>query len=162
MTYELVYIIPAQVTDAELPGIQGKVTALVEAAGAKIVTDRNVGRLKLAYPVKGSKFGHYFMVKFEANPEALPKLNESLRLSTDLSRFEIALAPKSGKEIPKILSFEEARMRGREERSSVGTRPTAPAQQAEAAPVQEAAAKSGMSMDDLDKKLDQILNEKVE
>lgn len=161
MTYELVYVIPAQHTDAELPGIQAKITGLVEASGAKVKSDKNVGRLKLAYPVKGSKFGHYFMVNFEASAEVLPKLNESLRLSTDLARFQVSIASKTAKDIGKILSFEEARLRGREERVAPGTRaPGAPV--GEAAPVQDAPAKSGMSMDDLDKKLDQILNEKVD
>lgn len=160
MTYELVYIIPAQHTDAELPGIQAKITGLVEASGAKVKSDKNVGRLKLAYPVKGSKFGHYFMVNFEATAEVLPKINESLRLSNDLARFQISIASKLGKDVGRILSFEEARMRGREERSAQGTRVPG-VSVGDSVSVQDAPAKSGMSMDDLDKKLDQILNEKV-
>jgi|GEM_PF-1368805 len=162
MTYELVYIIPAQFTEGELPGIQAKVAGLVEVAGAKIVADKNVGRLKFAYPVKGGRYGHYFQVNFEADTQVLPKLNEALRLSSDLVRFQISASTKVGKEPAKIIGFDDAKMRPREDRGVLPPGKAAVAAAVEAAPVQESATTSGLSMEDLDKKLDQILNEKVD
>lgn len=154
MRYELIYIIPAQVTEAELPAIQAKVKESLEAAGAKITTEKNVGRLKLAYPLKQSKYGYYFLAEFEAGPDALLKITNALRLSTDMARFQIAALKGESKPVEKLLSFEEAKMRAREERGARESK--APVVEPM---IQEAAVKPAMSLEDLDKKLDQILNE---
>lgn len=161
MLYELLYILPARHTDAELPALQAKITSLLEAAGVKIVRNESAGKLKLAYAIKNNRYGQFFLVSFEADPALMQKLNETLRLSTDLGRYHITHATLPEKEFMKIVSFEDAKSRAREDRAAAPTyRVPATANDARPEPAPVAvAAKPAMSMEDLDKKLDQILNE---
>ncbi|TAL19536.1 30S ribosomal protein S6 [Patescibacteria group bacterium] len=165
MFYELLYVIPARYTDTEVAGIQAKVAALLEGAGVKISRHEEAGKLKFAYPMGQDRFGHYFIAHFEAAPEAVAKIEGGLRLSTDISRHNLAKLEREAKGPVKLLSFEEAKARAREARESRLAGPAvAPGRVAPtsvAAPVQEAAVKSTLSDEELNKKLDEILNEQV-
>ncbi|MBP9748636.1 30S ribosomal protein S6 [Patescibacteria group bacterium] len=160
MLYELLYILPARHTDAELPELQAKITSLIEAAGVKVVRNESAGKLKLAYAIKNNRYGQFFLVYFEAPEAAMQKVNEALRLSTDLGRYQISRATMPEKESMKILSFEDAKTRAREDRAAAPSYRGPAAAEAMPEPVPAVAAKpSALSMEDLDKKLDQILNE---
>lgn len=164
MLYELLYILPARHTDTELPEVQAKITALIEASGAKIARNESAGKLKLAYPIKNNRYGQFFIVYFDAPKDVMQKLNETLRLSADLGRYQISKATMPEKETMKILSFDDAKSRAREDRAAAPTYRGAPASAdvaPEAAPAVAAKAAASLSMEDLDKKLDQILNEQA-
>lgn len=160
MMYELLTILPAQYTEAELPAIRAKISALVTDSGAKIVREDDAGKIKLSYPIKQSKFGHFTVVFFEAEPGLLPKINNSLRLSSEIARYQILSVKQESKEAVKVMSYEDARNRGRENREE--RQKAAVAMNADI-PMQEAPAanQAPISMEDLDKKLDEILNEEV-
>ncbi len=164
MNYELIYIVPAQFTDTELPAVQAKIAAVLETAGAKILRHEAAGKLKLAYPIKHGRFGQFFLAYFEAEKSQLAKIQELLRMTVEIVRFQIAVGPKDPKGMKgqgAVISFDDARRLAREERLTSSQARAAAPSPTDAAPVQETAVKSGMSMEDLDKKLDQILNEGV-
>lgn len=162
MMYELLTILPAQYTEAELPAMRAKISALVTDAGATIVREDDAGKIKLSYPIKQSRYGHFTVVYFESEPGFLPKINNSLRLSSEIARFQILSVKKEAKEPVKVMSYEDARGRGRETRED-RQKATAAAVAVAGTHIQEAAVPGApaISMEDLDKKLDEILNEKV-
>ena len=166
MIYEFLYILSAQYTEAELTATQQKVVGLLEGAGVKIVQQDPSIKLKMGYPIQQNRFGHYSIVYFECETDALPKIQNQLRLSTDIARFQITKVRALPKMPVSLMSFEDVKIRAREAReeySSGGSgRPTHNAP-VTAAPVhtEALAASPAMSMEDLDKKLDQILNEEV-
>jgi ribosomal protein S6 len=162
MLYELLYILPAKHTDAELPALQAKITSLIEAAGVKIVRNESAGKLKLAYPIKNNRYGQFFLVYFDAPETVLQKVNEALRLSTDLGRFQISRAALPEKESMKLVSFEDAKNRAREDRAAAPSHRGGAVEDArESAPAAVSPKVPALSMEDLDKKLDQILNEQA-
>lgn len=164
MNYELIYIVPAQFTDAELPAVQAKIAVVLETAGAKILRHEAAGKLKLAYPIKHGRFGQFFLAYFEAEKNQMAKVQELLRMTTEIARFQIAIGPRDSKGMKgqgAVISFDDARRIAREDRLASSQVRTPASSLADAAPVQETAVKSGMSLEDLDKKLDQILNEGV-
>lgn len=152
--YELLYIIPAKHTEDEIKAIVAKIDGISKALGANVTATHDLGKRKLAYPIQHVRTGHYVLVHYDAETAVTPKLNETLRLSTDILRHLII---KRDKHLTKIPSFaeEEARRERDEEQSQYrepahavpAPRPAAPAQ--------------AMSMEELDKKIDDILTEEV-
>jgi len=149
--YELLFIIPAKFTETELGEQADKIKAIVTAAGASVTETHDLGRRKLAYPIKNVRTGNYFLSYFDAEQGAVAKLNEMLRLSSDVLRHLIVVRDEK---ITKVPSFAEEEMR--RERQEAPTRAPQPVpQQAPLAP------KEKITMEELDKKLDEILTDDI-
>lgn len=86
MKYELFVIIPAKYSETELPGIFDGITDAIKSAGAEVSSREDMGKQKLAYPIGGNHFGHLLLIKMEAASEIAKKLNEQLRLRPDIIR----------------------------------------------------------------------------
>jgi small subunit ribosomal protein S6 len=152
--YELLYIIAAKYTDSEIEALMEKIKGLVTSAGGSVTEMHNLGRRKLAYPINHVRNGNYVLVYFSAETSVLAKLNETLRLSADVLRH--ILVTKS-QYLTKIPSFAELTEIRRDDDETPRPRQMAPIQ----APIVVKAAAAPVSMEDLDKKLDQILTEEV-
>jgi small subunit ribosomal protein S6 len=149
--YELLYIIPAKYTEAEVKSIMDKTKGIIESAGAAKVSEmHNLGKRRLAYPIGQVRFGNYVLVWLEAEPKTVAKIDELLRLDIEVTRHLITLRDKNIKTIP---SFAEEEPKHRDERDE-RPRFAAPMQ----APMLPAAP---VNPEELDKKLDAILNEEV-
>jgi small subunit ribosomal protein S6 len=152
--YELLTILPAKYTESELEAMADKIKGQVTAAGGNVSEVHNLGKRRLAYPIGNVRTGSYVLFFFEAEGAVLGKLNDTLRLSTDLLRHLIV---ERGPHITKLPAFTEEEAR-RERRPYEETRrqPTPVS-----APIQQAPSKEKISMEELDKKLDQILTEDI-
>jgi len=155
MKYELLYIVPTQYTDAEVETIKGTVAGLIEASGSKISRHEILGKLKLAYPIKRVRHGSYVLAHFEAEPTALANIDRQLRLATEVLRHQIVVLTPAAEAHPfQMISYvaplsEEARA---EEAPRSARTPVAAAP----APVMKREDPS-ITMEELDKKLDEIL-----
>ncbi len=152
--YELLYIVPAKYTDAEISSLMEKVKGMVATAGGNVTEMHNLGKRKLAYSIGQTRNGNYILKYFEAEPSALAKLNDTLRLSTDLVRHLIVLRDKYLVKIPSLVE-EVGRSEDDERPRVMASAPVAPKVQAAVIP------QDPMSMEELDKKLDEILTEEV-
>lgn len=153
--YELLYILPAKYTDAEVSSMIEKIKGIVTGMGAVVSETHDMGKRKLAYPINHVRNGNYVLTYFESAPDVMAKLNETLRLSVDILRHIIVTRDPHLKNIPSLVEVEERR---NEEGEVEKRRDRAPLVQVKAPGV---AAKDPMSMADLDKKLDAILTEEV-
>ena len=162
--YELMYIIPSRYTDAEVEGVAKTVSGMVEKAGGTIVKTTMLGKLKLAYPIKGIRHGTYALTYFNAEPAIIAELDRALGLADEVLRHTMLVA-KAGAENKKVeLNAYVAPLseEGRDTRDE--RRPSAPAPVRAAAPAPAAAvrpAEPAMSIEELDKKLDEILDADV-
>jgi len=95
--YELLYLIPAPLTEKDLPNISKKVKGLIEKLGGKINKEENLGNKKLAYPIKQVYRGFYLLLKFEIAPTKLNELDQKLKLMPELLRCLITKAIKEKK-----------------------------------------------------------------
>lgn len=141
--YELFYIIPAKYTDDEVQGVTSRVTSLLEKNGATVVTANALGKQKLAYPIKKFRFGHEFLIDFNADKAALLPIQGELRIDSSITRF--MLSHKSTK--AKKLNLEE-RPRTREQKPQAEAR--APKAQVPA-----------ISEEQLEKRIEEVLEEPV-
>ena len=164
--YELLYILPARYADSEIDGLRAKVAGMIETAGGKVTRNESLGKIKLAYIIKKQQHGTYVLVHFTAEPTVIAPLDRTFRLSDEILRHMIVdLVPSQEKAVVQIQSYvaplsEEAREMPRR---PVGTpTPARPSAPLAAAPASAAEVAPSLSMAELDKKLDEILDKDVE
>ena len=148
--YELLYIVPAVMTDAEAETVNAKVTEMVKATGAQIIRVENLGKIKLAYPIKHQKYGFYMLVQFDAEAEVISKLEYDLRLNENILRHQlIARGEGADKKAYKLEAYQ----------SPISEEGFAPRRGASAPMTAAPIIKKGpeMTIEELDKKLDAIL-----
>lgn len=113
--YELLYIISASFTDEEMGAVEGRVKALLEKNGATVNTVTRLGKFRLAYPIKHVRHGHYVLVRFAADTQAMAKIDEALRISNDVLRHLIVHAEDAGSEKFDLVQFTEVSVDARQE-----------------------------------------------
>jgi len=96
--YELLYIIPATLTDEEVGGVETKVSAIIAKCGASIESTKRLGKFRLTYPIKKQRHGHYVLVMVNAEPAAVAKIDENLRMMSEVVRHLILRADEAGSE----------------------------------------------------------------
>ena len=154
--YEILYILPASFTPEETLPVVEKVAALIKDNGGDITKDENMGKQKLAYPIKNLSHGYYFLYEFDLPKAHLQKLTQTLQLETDVVRFLIVKKRvKTEKEISEEKLMQE-RLAKRKEKEiekmkEESTSAKTPADN-------EKKPKEKISLEDLDKKLDEILD----
>ncbi len=87
--YELLYIIPGHYTDEEGESIIDKINDLVKKCGGEITLTDNLGNTKFAYPIRGIQSGSYIVIEFNAEPEKIKELDNALKLVPEILRFQI-------------------------------------------------------------------------
>ena len=151
--YELLYILPTKYTDEEITGVIAKLTEEMKVSGVNIIRAEQAGKLKLAYPIRHQRYGYYVIASIEAEFETLKKLQTYLKMNLEILRSAIykassaraAAATFALKELGEITP--DSRPPMVREKKFI---PSAPV----SAPVAE---KPKMSMEELDQKLDKIL-----
>lgn len=84
--YELGFIIPISVTEADVPAVVTMVREWVEAQQGTVNNVDNWGRRRLAYPIDDYREGYYVFFKMSYPPQALGELERQLRLSDRVIR----------------------------------------------------------------------------
>lgn len=93
--YELLYIVSNQYTENEVEKIILKINDLIEKAGAQIGYHKNLGKKKLAYPIKKVMHGYYILTQFELDDKAqINNINNAINLDKEIVRGLISIADK--------------------------------------------------------------------
>lgn len=137
--YELLYIIPNQYAEEEVETVIGKINDLVKKQSGEITLTDNLGNNKFAYPIGGAQSGNYIVVEFNAEPEKIRGLDSILKLAPEVLRHQIYL-----KKMKTAEEIEEERVRQKKMAEKVTAEKTALAPK--------------VSLEELDKKLGEILD----
>lgn len=177
MMYELLYIIPATIADDELSSAEGAVAAILEKHGARVAESVRLGKLRFAYPIKKTRYGHYTLVHFNAEGGALAKIEADLRILNTVLRYlilkqegetktpftliqysEVNVETKDGGRRRKKSGVEKKDTASREEITS-GVKAIETAEDAETpnVSVEDDASAAPLSDQELDKKLSDVL-----
>lgn len=165
--YELLYAIPGRVSEAEIPGVVKRIDDLLASLGASIEKKEELGSQKLAYKIKQEKYGFYVCIVFELNKSKLKELHDKLELDTEVLRFLIVTTQKkTAEDLARQAKIQEKiQSRKKEEVKKVLAHQVAKETEekpaAAPAPIIEAEVKEKVSMEDLDKKLDEILDQNI-
>lgn len=161
--YELLYIICNKYTEDEIKPICESVNKLIEKYEGKVTYTEEWGKKKLAYPIKHFGHGYYFLNEFDMPSRSVNGLNNELRLSSELLRHVIVSIKKrtpeeiKAEKIKAEKIFKDAfgeKRAVRKEDDDIAVTPTRP----EAAVQEEIVSKKkDLNLQDLDDKLDKIL-----
>lgn len=86
-TYEALYIASPNVEDGDIQTLSQEVQDLVTQNGGTIVRSEIWGKRKLAYLVKKYSEGNYILLRFQANPEFIQKLELWFKLHETVIRY---------------------------------------------------------------------------
>ena len=159
MKYELLYIIPSSFADAEVEGVQKTVAGIVQEAGGEVFKDESLGKIKLAYPINHVRHGTYILVYFTAETNQIKDLDNKLRLNDEVLRHTIVkLDPASEAKNYELTSYvapltAEGTPAFTKKKPVPKLAPPPPTKTEETAPK--------MTVEELDKKLDEILESDV-
>ncbi len=149
--YVLNVLVSGTFLDEQIKEVNEKVSALVKSLGGTLISMSEPARRRLAYVIKKIRNGVYVDVVFSLDEKVLPKLEKELKLNLEIMRFQIL------KQQPVKLKSISRPVEIKKELNKEPFTPLFESVQPEKPPVKEASKK--ISMEDLDKKLDEILEE---
>lgn len=147
--YELLYIIPTSFTEDEAGTIEQKVSALISKYGGTVEDMTRLGKLRMAYEIKNQRHGFYVLSHFSADRESLAKIDENLRITSELLRHLILRADEAGDAKFELVEFKEINLDNKEDKPRRRETPK------EEAPKEEKKEESK----DIDTKIEQALSE---
>lgn len=152
--YEFTFIVPGSASEDQHPAIFEKLkTLLTKNQAQKITPTLEIGRKKLAYPINHLRHGFYFTWEFDLPPQNLLTIESELKISKDVLRCIIVnkriktVAEIAREERVKDIQIKEQLKKEKEKEAVVEKK--------------EKPEKAKVSLDDLDKKLDELLNEDI-
>lgn len=156
--YELLYIIPVKYTEEEVEKINKTVKDLIIEKGGEIIREDSLGLLRLAYPIKQVYQGYYPVIVFSLEEKDIKSVDRELKLMNEVLRYQIVNKIIGAEKQLKEAIFKEKKEKledQREERK----------QQKQPTPVKKAEPKKEpkkkVDIDELEKKLDKILDSDI-
>lgn len=77
--YELMYILASSVSDDQVPSTAQAIEQFVTDNGGTEMSHEQLGKKKLAYPIKKTRNGHYGVITFTAEGKGVNALDAKLR-----------------------------------------------------------------------------------
>ena len=154
--YELTYIIPGNLSEDEHPKVQEKVNSLLKQVEAQITSTEDLGKKKLAYPIKHLRHGFYKTLTFYLEPTKLKEIENELKLEANILRFLVIRSHE--KTEAEIAAEEKAKTSRVKDKIAEKTKE---AKAEEKVKKEVKTEKKKVSLEDLDKKLDELLEEEV-
>lgn len=109
--YELLFILPGTMSEDEIKPVADSVKTIVEDLGGTDVVWQDLGKTRLAYPIKHIRYGYFQLFYFKGGPTVAPALNEKLRLMAQFIRVVLRKMDANKKKIEKIVAIDDVRSR---------------------------------------------------
>jgi len=84
--YELMYLLGSQIADTEIPAVTAQILKFVEDFGGSEIKETQLGKKKLAYPIKKTRNGHYVVVEFVMDGQKVNDLEAKIRTQNTVIR----------------------------------------------------------------------------
>ena len=109
--YELLFVLPGTLSENEVAPAAEKIKAIVEKAGSKNVKLQDLGKSRIAYPVRHIRYGYFQLCHFEAEPKNVLEISNTLRLMPEVLRAMINVREKAGVMLDKISAISDVTVR---------------------------------------------------
>ncbi len=165
MNYEILYIVPNKYSETEIKAVDEKIDSILTDNKAAIIKTDHWGKKKLAYPINHYDYGYYTLIIFSATDGAIAKINEKLNLNQDVIRFQIVKEIKKSPIIKgkkKIKTIKETMPVEKDKKIESETKkPKKIEKEGKKTEEEKEGAKKQekIKINDLDKKLDELLEE---
>src|SRR3989338_6340674 len=88
--YELMYLLCSNVAETEVPALSAQLLQHIADLGGQNVQETNLGKKKLAYPIKKTRNGFYIVVNFEMDGKSLNSFDAKIRsMNSSIIRYLI-------------------------------------------------------------------------
>jgi small subunit ribosomal protein S6 len=81
------YILASSVSDDQIPDVTGQILQIVSDFGGTDVQETQLGKKKLAYPVKKTRNGFYSVIDFTAEAQKINDLDAKIRTQNTIIRY---------------------------------------------------------------------------
>lgn len=88
-TYEALYIGSPDLEDGDIQTLSQEAEAFITSNGGTIVRSEIWGKRKLAYMVKKYSDGNYILMRFQADPDFILKLEQWFKLNDAVIRYMV-------------------------------------------------------------------------
>lgn len=152
--YELLIVLPGTMAEEEVAPVAEKVQKLLEDNGATNIVADDMGKSRMAYPMKHIRYGYFRAFRFDAEPAAIPEVQAKLRLFKELLRAMINTFDPAKREAS------AARLMKQRQESAMNTSKEevkAEEPKKEESKEEEKPTEEKVAMEDIDKKLDELL-----
>jgi len=156
--YEALFIIPNKFTEEEAKVLMDKVGKIITENGGAITHNEYWGKKKLAYEIKHNAYGYYGLFEFDLEGKFLAKIDQTLRLSTDVLRHQIIV--KKAKTVEEIAKEKAIRVKIDSKKVEEEKKKEEKVKQASLSSAPAKAKDKKVDLKDLDEKLEGILNAK--
>ncbi|MBI3231906.1 MAG: 30S ribosomal protein S6 [Candidatus Doudnabacteria bacterium] len=88
--YELMYLLGANVAETDVPVVSAQVLKAAQDNGGTQIQETQLGKKKLAYPIKKTRNGFYVVVNFEMDSGKISRLDAKIRgMDSSIVRYLI-------------------------------------------------------------------------
>lgn len=164
--YELLFILPGTLTEEEVAPLVEKVKSIVVDSGAEDISISDMGKNRLAYPIRHIRYGYFQICRFQSEKDQVAGIQKKLGLIPELLRALVQVYdPEKQKQvkIDRITTAEKARA-PRETTSRPQTQQKTEEVPLDTAPVAkkpkekvEEKQKKRVSLEEIDEQLDKII-----
>ncbi len=91
-SYEIIYIMPANLPEADQQAIEAKVTDWLTSDGGEIKNSSHWGRRRLAYNIGQIREGYYVFLEAELETDQLKEFNRRMRIDPAIIRHLVVRA----------------------------------------------------------------------
>ena len=152
--YELCYLVSASLSDEELLPLKERIAEMIKKFGGTITFEDNLGRRRLAYAINHQLQGSYLLFEFDLDGSKLNDLEKTMRLSGEVMRHIVVKRdPKAPRQ---QISIAE-----RAERFAAKSEQPKEKEKEKEVTHDSDKDKGKFKLEDLDQKLDDILEGKI-
>lgn len=162
--YELVYILPPDYDETKCNQASQIIAKTISKRNGAIAKEESIGERLLKYPVKGLSRGLYYLVEFTIPVDHLENLKKDLNLNEEIVRYIITKKETVKEKEPDQSQKQEAKEKPQDKEPKVSKKQPEPKKKpAKKAYTivktedEEKEKPKKTSLDDLDKKLNEIL-----
>lgn len=145
--YELLYLISNKFSEDELAPIAEKINKMIIDNQGEITQQEAWGKKRLSYAIKGFIYGYYNLVEFNLAGEKLKDVERALRMASEILRHQIVKK--------KVLSAQQI---AKDKKIAAKIAAKAEKEEKEVIEKEKTTEKEKINLEDLDKKLDKILD----
>jgi small subunit ribosomal protein S6 len=86
-TYEVMYIGTPDAADEDITNLNEAIEQMIAKEGGTVVRTDNLGRRRLAYPIKKKTEGHYVLFEIEDSGQSIAELERRMRVNDMIMRY---------------------------------------------------------------------------
>src|SRR3989338_7467179 len=89
--YEMFCVLPGTLAEAEVAPTIAEVGKILEASSAENIAMEDMGKSRLAYPIKNIRYGYFHLFRFGIEPEKIQEVETKVRLLGGLLRIVVRI-----------------------------------------------------------------------